>query len=71
MTIFPSQSSATRRLTIFYICALCSVALLSILGQVIIQMSIQQQNSDALVINIAGRQRMLSQEIPNWVDLPH
>jgi hypothetical protein len=59
-----SQSSATRRLSIFYICALCSVALLSILGQVIIQVSIQQQTSDALVINIAGRQRMLSQKIP-------
>jgi nitrate/nitrite-specific signal transduction histidine kinase len=64
MTIFPSQSSAIRRLTLFYICALCSVALLSILGQIIIQMSIQQQSSDALVINIAGRQRMLSQKIP-------
>jgi len=63
MTIFPSQSSATLRLTIFYICALCCVALLSILGQAIIQISIQQQNSDALVINIAGRQRMLSQAI--------
>jgi hypothetical protein len=58
-----SQSSATRRLTIFYICALCSIALLSILGQVIIQVSIQQQTSDALVVNVAGRQRMLSQEI--------
>jgi len=63
MNIFPSQPSATRRLTIFYICALCSVAVLSILGQVIIQVSIQQQTSDALVINIAGRQRMLSQQI--------
>jgi hypothetical protein len=64
MNFFSSQSSATRRLTIFYICALCSIALLSILGQVIIQVSIQQQTSDALVINIAGRQRMLSQKIP-------
>jgi nitrate/nitrite-specific signal transduction histidine kinase len=63
MNVFSSQSSATRRLTIFYICALCSVALLSILGQVIIQVSIQQQTSDALVVNIAGRQRMLSQKI--------
>src|SRR2546429_9646280 len=63
MDIFTSQSSPTRRLTIFYICALCSVALLSILGQVIIQVSIQQQTSDALVINIAGRQRMLSKKI--------
>jgi hypothetical protein len=64
MSILAPQSSPTRRLTIFYICALCSVALLSILGQVIIQVSIQQQGSDALVINIAGRQRMLSQKIP-------
>src|SRR5947208_663183 len=64
MDIFTSQPSPTRRLTIFYICALCSVALLAILGQAIIQVSIQQQTSDAFVINIAGRQRMLSQKIP-------
>ncbi len=63
MDIFTSQPSATRRLTIFYICALCSVALLAILGQAIIQVAIQQQTSDAFVINIAGRQRMLSQKI--------
>ncbi len=63
MDILSPQLSPTRRLTIFYICALCSVALLAILGQVIIQMSIQQQTSDAFVINIAGRQRMLSQKI--------
>jgi len=64
MDIFTSQPLPTRRLTIFYICALCSVALLAILGQAIIQVSIQQQTSDAFVINIAGRQRMLSQKIP-------
>ncbi len=63
MDIFTSQPLATRRLTIFYICALCSVALLAILGQIIIQVSIQQQTSDAFVINTAGRQRMLSQKI--------
>ncbi len=63
MDIFTSQPSPTRRLTIFYICALCSVALLAILGQVIIQVAIQQQTSDAFVINVAGRQRMLSQKI--------
>src|SRR2546429_546513 len=63
MDIFTSQSSPTRRLTIFYIFALCSVALLAILGQVIIQVAIQQQTSSAFVINIAGRQRMLSQKI--------
>jgi nitrate/nitrite-specific signal transduction histidine kinase len=58
-----SQLSPTRRLTTLYICVLCSVALLAVLGQAIIQMSIQQQTSDAFVINIAGRQRMLSQKI--------
>jgi len=36
---------------------------LAILGQIGIQFAIQQQGSDALVINVAGRQRMLSQKI--------
>jgi len=63
MDTLTSQSSPTRRLTILYVCALCSVAVLAILSQVIIQVTIQQQSSDAFVINIAGRQRMLSQKI--------
>jgi len=63
MDTLTSQSSPTRRLTILYVCALCSVAVLAILSQVIIQVAIQQQNSDAFVSNIAGRQRMLSQKI--------
>jgi nitrate/nitrite-specific signal transduction histidine kinase len=46
-----------------YIIALSTVALLALLGQVVIQWSLQQQSSDALVINIAGRQRMLSQRL--------
>ena len=57
------QHSPIRRLTILYICALSSIALLAILGQIGIQFAIQQQGSDALVINVAGRQRMLSQKI--------
>src|SRR5260370_483337 len=59
----PNKKSPTRRLTILYICALSSVALLAILGQIVIQTAIQQQGSDALVINIAGRQRILSEKI--------
>lgn len=43
--------------------ALSTVALLTVLGQVVIQSALQQQSSDALVINIAGRQRMLSQRL--------
>jgi nitrate/nitrite-specific signal transduction histidine kinase len=53
----------TRRLSMLYITALSTVALLAILGQVVIQSALQQQSSDALVINIAGRQRMLSQRL--------
>jgi hypothetical protein len=52
-----------RRLTIMYICALTSVALLVLIGQVIIQIAIHQQDDDALIIGIAGRQSMLSQKI--------
>ncbi len=55
--------SPTRRLTTRYILALGTVALLALLGQIVIQVMLQQQSSDALVINIAGRQRMLSQRL--------
>jgi nitrate/nitrite-specific signal transduction histidine kinase len=55
--------SPTRRLTILYITALSTVALLTLLGQAVIQSALQHQSSDALVINIAGRQRMLSQRL--------
>ncbi|GCE11961.1 type IV pili methyl-accepting chemotaxis transducer N-terminal domain-containing protein [Tengunoibacter tsumagoiensis] len=53
----------TRRLTMLYITALSTIALLAVFGQVMIQAALQQQSSDALVINIAGRQRMLSQRL--------
>ncbi len=46
-----------------YILALSTIALLALLGQFVIQFTLQQQSSDALVINIAGRQRMLSQRL--------
>jgi len=59
----PIQKSPTRRLTALYILALASVALLSITGHLIVQRSLHRQSSDARVINIAGRQRMLSQRL--------
>lgn len=52
-----------RRLTTFYVLALSTVALLAISGQVLIHVVLEQQNDDAHVINIAGRQRMLSQKL--------
>ena len=59
---FLSQSP-TRRLTRLYIVALSAIAILSIAGQLIIQLALKQQSSDSRVINIAGRQRMLSQRL--------
>jgi hypothetical protein len=59
----PQTRSPTRRLSRLYITALSTVALLAVLGQVVIQSALQQQSRDALVINIAGRQRMLSQRL--------
>lgn len=52
-----------RRLTRLYILALGAVALLSIGGQVIMQFTIARQASDSRVVNLAGRQRMLSQKL--------
>jgi len=57
------QYSPVRRLTFFYILALSTIAILSITGQVLIQFSLIKQSHDSRVINIAGRQRMLSQRL--------
>ena len=61
----PPQHPVTdvARLRWLYIAALSGVALLSILGQGVIQTSLVQQSSDSRVINISGRQRMLSQRL--------
>ena len=55
-----AQASRLRRLYIF---ALSAVACLSILGQCLVQWSLQRQLSDSTVVNVAGRQRMLSQAL--------
>lgn len=54
---------AASHLTVRNIVALSVVALLSLLGQVLVQWELRQQSSDARVINLAGRQRMLSQKL--------
>jgi signal transduction histidine kinase/DNA-binding response OmpR family regulator len=63
MGVPPLQSSPTRRLTVLYIVALGVVALLSISSQLVVQKLLTQQSSDSRVINLAGRQRMLSQRL--------
>ena len=54
---------SSGRLTRLYIVALSAVALLTLIGQFLIQQSITNQLSDSYVVNMAGRQRYSSQEI--------
>lgn len=54
-------------LTRLYIFALSLVALLSVLGQVLIQHALKQGSEDAYIVNMAGRQRMLSQRICKYL----
>lgn len=63
MSMQLQQKSPTGNLTRRYIKALTVVALVLIAGQVGIQFSNKSQYSDAATINIAGRQRMLSQRL--------
>jgi two-component system sensor histidine kinase DegS len=58
-----SDKLVARRLTLLYSAALGTIALLAILGQLLVQELISRQRNDSSVINIAGRQRMLSQKL--------
>lgn len=60
---FPSTLSPTRRLSLLYVAALSAIALLSISGYAMSERSLGQQASDGRIVNIAGRQRMLSQRL--------
>jgi nitrate/nitrite-specific signal transduction histidine kinase len=60
----PQQHAAdVDRLRWLYIAALGGVALLSLAGQIVIQAALVQQSSDSRVVNVSGRQRMLSQRL--------
>lgn len=52
-----------NRLTRLYIIALSGVALLSVVGQLLIQVFLNSLLDDSHVVNVAGRQRMLSQRL--------
>ena len=51
------------KLGLFYILALSGIALSIIISQVLVQNLISKQQDDSRTINVAGRQRMLSQKI--------
>jgi signal transduction histidine kinase len=53
----------TRALTIRYVSALLGVAGLLLAWQIAVQRSLSVQESDSRIINVAGRQRMLSQRL--------
>jgi signal transduction histidine kinase len=57
------DTHVARRLTRFYLLALTAVALLTLAGQVLIQYALRDLRDDAHVVNVAGRQRMLSQQL--------
>jgi signal transduction histidine kinase/CheY-like chemotaxis protein len=57
------QNQAFNRLSRFYIIALAIIALLTIAGVFFIQWALYQQSNNAHLINIAGRQRMLSEQL--------
>src|SRR4051812_37438421 len=56
-------ASPVRKLTVLYVTAFSSIAAMAIVGQILIQSMLAQQKHDAYVVNIAGRQRMLSQKL--------
>jgi len=57
------QMSLTRRITILYIVAISALAILSGTEQLLSLQIQAKQESDSRVINLAGRQRMLSQKL--------
>jgi len=57
------------RLGTWYVLALSIVASVVIIGQVLIQSYLKDQLSDSHVVNIAGKQRMLSQKITKTIVL--
>tara|TARA_R110002167_G_scaffold75536_4_gene210769 strand:+ start:10467 stop:12029 length:1563 start_codon:yes stop_codon:yes gene_type:complete len=66
-TDLPAQTQRFRltgsQLRLRYIIALTLIAVLTISSQIIIQLSFESQGYVSRVVNIAGRQRMLSQKI--------
>ena len=51
------------KLGLWYVLALSTIATIIIIGQILIQNHLSDQLSDSRVVNVAGRQRMLSQKI--------
>ncbi|GGG74939.1 hypothetical protein GCM10007415_03130 [Parapedobacter pyrenivorans] len=57
------QRHQFSRLRLYYLLALSAIALSIVLGQFLVQHHLHEQESDARLINVAGRQRMLGQQL--------
>ncbi|QMU27144.1 ATP-binding protein [Adhaeribacter radiodurans] len=57
------DANISNKITRLYLLALTVVAILLLVGQLLVQRSLRRQLTDSRIINIAGRQRMLSQKI--------
>ncbi|APY12637.1 histidine kinase [Seonamhaeicola sp. S2-3] len=57
------DQSTFERLRRLYIIALSTIALSVIVSQILIRKHLKDQESDSRIINVAGRQRMLSQKL--------
>ncbi|QNF33405.1 type IV pili methyl-accepting chemotaxis transducer N-terminal domain-containing protein [Adhaeribacter swui] len=64
-----TDASIYKKITRLYLLALTAVAILLLIGQLLVQRSLRRQLTDSRIINIAGRQRMLSQKICKTVVL--
>lgn len=58
-----TEKPTFEKLGRYYLIALCAIAASIIISQVLIQKFIREQENDSLVVNLSGRQRMLSQKI--------
>lgn len=58
-----SKQTLTKRLTVLYISGLTAIAGIFMIGQILAERSLKYQLTSSRVINIAGRQRMLSQKL--------
>ena len=65
------ELEAARKLSKLYIAALAAIALLVISGELLMQQALDRQTNDSRVVNIAGRQRMLSQKLSKEAMLIH
>lgn len=57
------EQTTFRRLSRLYIMALGAIALSIIVSQILVQSHLRAQLGDSTIVNIAGRQRMLSQKL--------